>query len=279
MNFLAPWFLFGALAVAGPVLFHLIRRAARERMPFSSLLFLRPTPPRATSRRKLEHIVLLLLRCLALLLLAAGFARPFFSRGLELPPGADEGRQSVVLIDTSASMRRESLWREAKARAGEYFKKAALGDRVAVLTFDQHPRALVSFAEWSSWPPDQRATLASQRLDSVSPGWGGTYLGLALTTAAEQFLDDTSRAGPRDVAIISDLQEGSKLDGLQGHDWPKDVKFILERVAPKQAGNAGLEILDADGRAARVRLVNTRDSNREKFLVGWSAENGAGFAG
>ncbi len=28
MSFLSPWFLWGALAVAGPVLFHLIRRSA-----------------------------------------------------------------------------------------------------------------------------------------------------------------------------------------------------------------------------------------------------------
>ena len=66
MNFLAPWFLLGGLAIAGPILFHLIRRAARERMPFSSLMFLRPTAPRVTRRRKLEHFWLLLLRCLAL---------------------------------------------------------------------------------------------------------------------------------------------------------------------------------------------------------------------
>jgi hypothetical protein len=64
MNFLTPWFLWGALAVAGPVLFHLIRRAARERMPFSSLMFLAPTPPRTVRRRKLEHLLLLLLRWL-----------------------------------------------------------------------------------------------------------------------------------------------------------------------------------------------------------------------
>ncbi len=78
MNFLTPWFLIGGLAIAGPVVFHLIRRAARERVSFSSLMFLRPTAPRVTRRRKLEHFWLLLLRCLALLLLAAGFARPFF---------------------------------------------------------------------------------------------------------------------------------------------------------------------------------------------------------
>jgi hypothetical protein len=95
MSFLAPWFLLGALAVAGPVLFHLIRRSARERMPFGSILFLRPTPPRAVRRRKLEHVALLLLRCLGILLLAAGFARPFFPKGNASPPPAGEGRQTV----------------------------------------------------------------------------------------------------------------------------------------------------------------------------------------
>ncbi|HEY1489823.1 MAG TPA: BatA domain-containing protein, partial [Verrucomicrobiae bacterium] len=117
MNFLAPWFLLGGLAIAGPVIFHLIRRAARERMPFSSLMFLRPTAPKVTKRRKLEHFWLLLLRCLALLLLATGFARPFLVKDIALPATPSEGRQVVVLIDTSASMRREGLWNKARSVA------------------------------------------------------------------------------------------------------------------------------------------------------------------
>ena len=287
MSFLAPWFLLGTLAVAGPVLFHLIRRSARQRMPFSSLLFLRPTPPRATRRRKLEHIALLLLRCLGLLLLAAAFARPFFLKSSASPPPDGEGRQTIVLLDTSASMRREGLWSRACAVARRYLEKASLADRVAVLLFDQQPRTLVSFADWSSWPVDQRAALARQRLDAVSPGWAGTHLGLALTSAAEQFADDTSRAGvalPGEVALISDLQEGSKLDGLQGHDWPKGIRVIIERVDPTRRGNAGLEILGASGSGAgdaikpRVRVVNARDSTREKFLLGWNAEGAAALA-
>jgi hypothetical protein len=288
MSFLAPWFLLGALAVAAPVLFHLIRRSARARMLFGSILFLRPTPPRAVRRRKLEHVALLLLRCLSILLLAAVFARPFFPKGNASPPPAREGRQTVVLLDTSASMRRQGLWPKARALAARYLEKASLADRVAVLTFDQQPRTLVSFTEWSAWPAGQRATLAKQRLEALSPGWGGTQLGLALTTAAEQFPDDASPAdvaGLRDVALISDLQEGAKLDGLQGHDWPKGVRVIIERVDPERRGNAGLEILDAanasagDGREARARVVNAHDSVRESFQLGWSAGGGTGFVG
>lgn len=50
MSFLAPLFLFGAAALALPLIFHLIRRTSKERVPFSSLMFLQPTPPRVTRK-------------------------------------------------------------------------------------------------------------------------------------------------------------------------------------------------------------------------------------
>lgn len=283
MNFLSPWFLLGALAVAGPILFHLIRRAVKERMPFSSLMFLSPTPPRVTRRRRLEHLWLLLLRCLCLLLLALGFARPFLFKDDVLPPAAGENRQLVLLVDTSASMSREGVWEKARALAGEYLKKTTPADQVAILAFDRQPRPLVSFAEWSSWAADQRAALAGQRLAAASPGWMGTQLGLALTSAAELFREDAADGRPasqRELILITDLQEGAKLDGLQGHDWPAGVKVVLERVEAGPQSNAGLEVQGEAGvragedRAVRVRVANARDSLREKFQLNWRSETG-----
>jgi hypothetical protein len=287
MNFLAPWFLLGGLAIAGPILFHLIRRAARERVPFSSLMFLRPTAPRVTRRRKLEHFWLLLLRCLALVLLATGFARPFFSKDITSPTPPGEARQIVLLVDTSASMRRAGLWNKAQSVAKSYLDKATPADQFAIMTFDRQPRTLVSFAEWSSWAVDQRAGLARQRLAAVNPGWMSTQLGLALTSAAEQMMNDAATAKPaarREVILISDLQEGAKLDGLQGHDWPTGVQVSVERVEPSRKGNAGLEILAAPNAktgvddAIHVRVANSRDSSREKFQLAWVAENGGASA-
>ena len=55
MSFLAPLFLLGALAVAGPLIFHLIRRTTRDRTPFSSLMFLRLSPPRLTRRSPVSY--------------------------------------------------------------------------------------------------------------------------------------------------------------------------------------------------------------------------------
>lgn len=277
MNFLTPWFLWGALAVAGPVLFHLIRRAARERMPFSSLMFLAPTPPRTVRRRKLEHLLLLLLRCLCLALLACGFARPFFAKDNTLPAAPAAGRQLVLLLDTSASMRREGLWEKARAVAAGYLARTTPADAVAVMTFDDQPRTLLSFSEWSASPLDQRAALALARVGSVSPGWLGTDLGLALTTAGDQFRNSSAAgppAGRQELILISDLQEGAQLDGLQGHDWPAALRVVVERVEGKAESNAGLEIVEPAATASpeaeiRFRVTNSRDSLKEKLRVGW----------
>jgi hypothetical protein len=273
MNFLSPWFLLGALAVGGPILFHLIRRAARERTSFSSLLFLNPTPPRAVRRRKLEHIWLLLLRCLCLLLLALGFARPFFARDISPPSAAAHERRLILLVDTSASMRREGLWEKARATVDRYLDKASPSDQIAVLTFDLQPRTLVSFSDWTSWPPGQRAVLARQRLAAVAPGWMGTHLGQALTEAAEQFRENS--VARREIVLITDLQEGAKLDGLQGYQWPAGTRVIVERVSAKQQSDAGLEIIEPPAaiagveEAVHVRVANAGDSRQEKFRLGW----------
>lgn len=277
MNFLTPWFLLGAAAVAGPIIFHLIRRSARERMPFSSLMFLAPVPPRATRSRKVEHPWLLLLRCLCLLLLATGFARPFFSNNHPLPD-TTEGRQVILLLDTSASMRRSGVWEKARAIAQHYLDKASPSDELAVLTFDRRLRTLVSMTEWSSWNVEQRPLLARERLAAVSPGWMGTQLGFALTSAAEQF--DSKKGRNRELILISDLQEGAKLDGLQGHEWPSNTRVIIERVQGKNESNAGLEILEPSPNATsadngiHVRVANSSDSHREKFRLSWSGNAG-----
>ena len=97
MSFLAPLFLLGGLAIALPVLFHLVRRSSREKLVFSSHMFLKPSPPRMTRRKRLENIFLLLLRCLAVCILAVGFARPRvaslagYAAGVDLAPAHCQG--------------------------------------------------------------------------------------------------------------------------------------------------------------------------------------------
>src|SRR5215467_7950995 len=125
MSFLAPLFVLGSLAVALPIIFHLIRRTTKERTNFSSLMFLQPTPPRLTRRSRLEHLLLLALRCLALALLAFGFARPLIKRAVADNSPSNPAKKIAVLVDASASMRRANLWADAQDKIATVLRSAA----------------------------------------------------------------------------------------------------------------------------------------------------------
>ena len=253
MSFLAPLFLLGALAVSLPVVFHLIRRTSKEKMTFSSLMFLQPTPPRVTRRNRLENIFLLILRCLVLGFLALGFARPFFQKPMAPDPQADAGHKIALLVDTSASMGRQNLWSLALTKAEAVLKKTAPSDQVAIFTFDQQTRSVIGFEQWSAMNPGERAALAAKQLAELKPGWAATHLGNALITAAEAFADADKQGqniGSRRIVLITDLQEGGRLDGLQGYDWPRGIEVEVEPVKAARPTNAGLQwVVDADDSA------------------------------
>lgn len=286
MSFLAPLFLLGGLAILLPIVFHLIRRTTRQRTVFSSIMFLRETPPRLTRRSRLEHLLLLALRCAALVLLAFGFARPF----LPSPAPAEvpgQPRQVLILVDTSASMKRGGLWEEAQSRAGDVARRASAADEVAVFGFDRQVRPLMTFEQWRRAPVGNRASIAAQALKGAAPGWGSTSLAEALTSAADTLADsDTGGRRRGEIVLISDLQEGSRISGLQGYHWPQGVRLVVEYLKPRRTSNASLQLAapddDADPRdsaAVRVRISNAADSRREQFQVSWGAPGGEAVLG
>jgi hypothetical protein len=285
VSFLAPLFLIGGLALAGPVIFHLVRQTTRERKIFSSLMFLQPSPPRMTRRSRLEHLLLLLLRCSALVLLALGFARPFLKRAVA-NPDARAGRRVVLLLDTSASMKRQGLWPETQKRVEQFLRDTSPLDQVSLMTFDRVTRTLLSFDQWNKAPIGDRVVLALGRLKETAPGWGGTHLGRALVTAAETLVDESGKpnAGPRQIILFTDLQEGSRLDSLQGYEWPKETRLSVETIVPAKKSNAGLQLVteadvsdSKDAALTRVRVSNSAGSTREQFKVGWAGSAGSAF--
>lgn len=283
MSFLAPLFLAGALAVAAPIIFHLIRRTSREKVTFSSLMFLQPTPPRVTRSSKVENIFLLLLRCLALCLLALGFSRPFIQRPVAADPSAGQGERIVVLLDASASMRRDGLWAEARARAEQAVRRATPADSLAVYLFDRAARPILSFEQWAATPAADRINVALERIAAAQPGWSGTHLGPSMLAAVDA-LEDTSGkaqdkvAGRRRIVVISDLQEGAKLDGLQGFEWPRGIEVSVESVKARRPTNAGLQLLaeqdetmkPSGDNVIKLRIANSSEAKSEQFQLGWA---------
>ena len=64
----------GTLGVVIPLVLHLIQRSRTVRMPFSTLRFLKLAQKKSSSRLKIEHFLLWIIRTLMLVLLALAFA-------------------------------------------------------------------------------------------------------------------------------------------------------------------------------------------------------------
>ena len=283
MSFLYPLlFVAGLAAVALPIVLHMIRRHTSRRIPFSTLMFLRPTAPRLKNRRRLEHLPLLILRCLILCLLALAFARPFIPRSVTQGP-IQVGKRRVILIDTSASMRRADLWEQAQREARTALDDLESADRACVLSFDRDTQTLIGFESWASMEPTQRTAIAIEQIDALSPGWNQTALGKALVAAAEAMEDDEvneqQRSGrQREIVLISDFQQGSDITALQAYEWPEDTQLIVKLLAPRATTNAALQLMTDRGRLApadanepvRVRVTNSADATDERFQLGWA---------
>lgn len=283
MSFLYPLYALGIAAIAGPIIVHLIRRMTRRQVPFSTLMFLDPTPPRIDRKSKLEHLPLLLLRCLALALLALAFTRPFMRDSAIAAPGSRNVDRVVLLLDTSASMRRADLAPQMKEKARRIIESLGPVDELAVMSFDRRSRMLVSFEQWRAAGADARKAEALAAVDAASPTWADTDLAAALTAAAEAMEDASTgdstaakSAGKR-IVLISDLQQGAAVDALSGYLWAGGVRVELATVkaAGGNAGLAGLgdatDSLLADEQP-RVRIVNAADSKTENFKLRWSGD-------
>lgn len=105
MNFLNPLFLFGLIAVAIPVIIHLINVHRPQTISFSTLSFFNELRKSTIRRIRIKRFLLMSLRVLALLFLAIALARPFLSPTMT---GATSSREKVValVIDNSPSMSR-----------------------------------------------------------------------------------------------------------------------------------------------------------------------------
>ena len=281
MSFLAPLYALGFLAIAAPIYFHLVRRRPKGEVSFSSLMFLTPSPPPPAQRRRLEQVLLLLLRVAVLALLAFAFMRPFL-RSEATANTTPAGERVVVLLDTSASLRRGDLWPRAVAEANTVLEQTP-GHRVAILAFDRGVRSILGFEEIESLEPPQRLALAKDRLAKLQPTWASTELGPAILDAVHR-LRETNATGAKGgrIVLISDFPQGAKLAGLEGFDWPADV--VLERrVITEDQGNAGLDLLvdRIDSEAGtkptdlRVRVINDASAKQERYTLTWDGSDAA----
>ena len=249
LTFLAPLFLAGIVAAAVPIYLHLVQRERKDSIEFPSLMFLQRIPYRSVRRQRIRHWALLALRCLALLLLATAFARPFFRRDAGVSasgPGAT--REVVILLDRSYSMGYGDRWTRAQAAARDAVDGLRPGDRGTLVAFDQSAEALTE-------PTTDHARL-SAAIDRASPGSAGTRYAPALRVG-QKLLAESNRPR-REVVLVSDFQR-------RGWEARDDVQLPAGTVlTPADVSDART----ADVAVTTATLRRERPGDRDYLVAG-----------
>lgn len=223
MNFLYPAFLAGAIAVAVPIVLHLLRRDVAPPVPFTAVRLLHKSPVARSKRRRLRDLLLLAARVVALLLLASAFARPYVA-------GASPGSAlRIVALDRSYSMNAPGRFAHALDLARAAVDEASTGERVAVLAFDDHVATIAS--------PGSTAA-ARSALQGIAPEFGGTKYSDVFAKAAELAAGEQAR-----LIIVSDLQRS----GWEGEDravLPAGISLDLRDAgaAPSNLALTGVSV-------------------------------------
>ena len=257
MSWLFPGCLAGALLIALPVILHLLRRRENVRIHFPSLRFLQETALRDTRRQQLFRWITLLLRCLAIALIAGAFARPFWMK-----PEPPHGHLMLVAMDNSMSMQASGRLEILQGWALKQLDELKPGDQAALLIMNPVPVLLVP------WTDDLNRVRTA--LKNTRPGFEKTHYAGALQSAGETlslspgarktlvWMADEQRAGWRGVDFAQPLPPGVK------------IRFAETAVAPaRQAAITSMQWLpDQKGLEVNVRLFAPPQARRQITVRG-----------
>ena len=199
MGFLNPWFLGGLVAVGLPIWLHLLKRHKTDPTPFPSLMFFEHHEQSSVQHRRLDYILLFILRTLMLVLLALLFASPFIRR---LTPKGAGKKLVVVAVDRSFSMRTKegtsTRLDDAKAEAIDILSKLPPGQPAQVVALAD---TLQAMTQQTADPGELRGAVMAIKESDERASFG--ELARYLRTLRE------STKTPLDVHLISDLQKSA----------------------------------------------------------------------
>jgi len=259
MPLLAPAFLAGLIALGVPIVVHLMHRERREAIAFPSLMFLRKIPYRSVRRQKLRHVLLFLARCLALFLLAFGFARPFRAAGAAAAGDAGGRKDLLILLDRSYSMGAGGRFAAAQDTARRALGSLADQDRVGLILFDERPDFVLE--------PTREHARARVLIDTAKPGSSGTRLAPVMKLAQDALAG--SDAAKRELLLVSDCQRRA-MDGLEETRLPDGVTVTVTCLGEASTANLALSgvSFDRDVAGGRERVaVTARVVNKSAAAV------------
>ncbi len=261
INFLNPWFLLGLAAIGAPVWLHLRRKDREQVVPFTGLRFLEDQPVAKAPPLQLKNIVLFLLRVLALALLVAAFARPYFASG---SLAATSSR--VFVIDNTLSRQAEQGLEHDKAYVLGEIAQAGAHEQIGVVVLGSEPRVVVNFGD--------SAQDAREKVQAITPT---TERGTILSALRQaDFLLRQSIGESKEIVVLSDFQKNQWTEDANAPPFlaPAEVKM------PFPAGRrfAAEFLRGGAARAAGVHRRGGADSIHRADRPHRHGEQGGGVA-
>jgi hypothetical protein len=230
MNFLHPWAIaLGSAGAALPLVIHWLTRPRPVRLPLSTIRFVRELVQQRRARKRLRDFLVLLLRVLAVLLLALAIARPQWGQQPLVNPDDGGAAARVVLLDVSQSMAAESHGVQLLERA----RPLAAG----YLTSQPDLHANLILAATTARPTFDRLStnfpVLRNELSEVRPRPERLNVQAALNKAAELLTAADAPERRRELVVISDFQR-TNWASADFSVLPEDTRIQLDSVAPAQ---------------------------------------------
>lgn len=249
----------GAAAISIPVIIHLLNRRRFKEIDWAAMEFLLEAEQKNRRRVQLEHLLLLLLRCLTMLLLGALIARPFLPANLGAMLFDTQQYERIVLLDDSLSTRTRVGNRTAFELARE-----KLVELVQTLSTDETDDAMTLLL--ASRPGDPVAAAKPVTAENVSewvdqinelePSDLAIDLGAGLAEV-DRYLGEPRQDLNRVVYVLSDLMERDWQTRRAGDDATLPHQ-ILKQISEKVAGCFVVDIgVEAGGNLSVESVVTS----------------------
>lgn len=202
MSFLNPLLLLAAVGISLPILAHLLNRFQVQHTDWAAMQFLNRSVRVRSRQIKLRDLLLLILRCLALLLLVFALARPAWKGTTASWIPGEKRAGAVIAIDGSFSMQEGE---EASSR----FKRAL--DQVGVITAKIHPGDPVTVVLLGGKDQVVARNMAYDpaRLNAILEGLKPTPASLDWESVPKRLkeLAEDMDAPEKEIYIVTDAQE------------------------------------------------------------------------
>ena len=252
MGLLVPLFAYGIALIGIPYFVHRIRRPERETVRFSSLMFVPDVKREVIERRRVQHIVLMLLRMAVLVALALAFARPFQEMILDAEAAPSGRTDHVIAMDVSLSMGYDGVWERAKMGAKSVLETVGPGDRVGFVRFAQ--QAVVDV------PLSGDVADVRHAIEIADVTWAHTDYVSALQAVEHVFAADTAQV-KRVVHVISDFQASGMPVSDMGWRLPGAIELQAVDVGAAQVSNVSVDALAVRAVKDDVLRVRARVRN------------------